>query len=295
MQLVNPFYAARLRRHTEQAPTYNVLDLFSGIGGFSLGLDRAGMQTVAFCEIDPFCRKALARHWPETPIYHDIRSLSQRRLHHDRIPPIDIICGGYPCQPFSIAGKQRGERDPRHLWPEMYRLIREIRPRWIICENVAGHVELGLDTVLNDLATIDYAATPFVIPACAVGAPHRRDRVWIVAHAAGIRLPQTLGTHSRQSAPQLPAEPFRWDLPASFVCGDADGIPYRMERTRALGNSVVPQIPELIGRGILLHESTQKAPCSSRWDFTRRPIQDRRHQSQPSMKSKGASPVFGGT
>lgn len=261
MKAANPFYAASARRvpHRQHAiphhsAPYAVLDLFSGIGGFSLGLQRAGMRTVAFCEIDPFCRQVLRRHWPKTPIYHDIHQLTARRLHHDNINHIDLICGGYPCQPFSVAGKQRGQRDPRHLWPEMSRLIRELRPRWVICENVAGHVELGLDAVLADLDDSGYTATPFVIPACAVGAPHRRDRVWIVAHAAGIGLPRQLGPQERYLTSELPAQTFRWDLPAPFTVGGDDGIPWRMERAQALGNAVVPQIPELIGRAILAYE-----------------------------------------
>lgn len=250
MHIVNPFYASRRPPRAAHA-RFNVLDLFSGIGGFSLGLQRAGMRTAAFCEIDPYCRDVLARHWPTTPIYHDIRQLTERTLRHDRIPPIDLICGGYPCQPFSVAGHQRGENDPRHLWPEMHRLVRELRPRWVVCENVLGHVELGLDAVFDDLDAAGYASTAFVVPACAVGAPHRRDRVWVVAHAAGIRLPGALGPQGGQPAPQLPAEAFRWELPAPFTCGDDDGIPFRMERTQALGNAVVPHIPELIGRAIL--------------------------------------------
>ncbi len=252
MQIVNPFYAKRMPVRPLGTPVsrMQVLDLFSGIGGFSLGLERAGMHTAAFCEIDPFCRSVLARHWPKTPIYHDIKTLSARRLNHDGISHIDLICGGYPCQPFSIAGKQRGEHDPRHLWPEMYRLIRELRPRWVVCENVAGHIELGLDTVLDNLENAGYTATPFVIPACAVGAPHRRDRVWIVAHTASLRLPRAVGPEGGQSAPQLPPASLRWDLPAPFTCRGDHGIPFRMERTQALGNAIVPQIPELIGRAI---------------------------------------------
>src|SRR3954469_7162518 len=121
-----------------------ILDLFSGIGGFSLGLERAGMRTAAFFEIDGVCQQVLRQHWPATRIYDDIRQLTARRLQHDGITSIDLICGGYPCQPFSIAGKRRGAADPRHLWPAMYRLIRELRPRWVVAENVAGHVELGL-------------------------------------------------------------------------------------------------------------------------------------------------------
>ena len=259
---INPFYAARLSRYRRTPPqesAFRVLDLFSGIGGFSLGFERCGMQTAAFCEIDGYCRQVLRTHWPRSPIYSDIKSLTNRRLHHDGIHDIDLICGGYPCQPFSTAGNQRGERDPRHLWPEMYRLIRELRPRWIVCENVAGHVELGLDTVLADLDDAGYTTTPFVVPACAVGAPHRRDRLWIVAHAARIRLPRPVGSHSGQPASELFAAPVRWDLPAPFTCGSDDGIPCRMERTQALGNAVVPQIPELIGRAILAHEGALQA------------------------------------
>lgn len=258
MRAVNPFYAERIARRQTFVRNTNrlkILDLFSGIGGFSLGLERAGMETVAFCEIDPYCQQVLRRHWPKTPIYHDITQLTARKLHHDNITSIDLICGGYPCQPFSIAGNQKGADDPRHLWPEMSRLIRELRPRWVVCENVRGHVELGLDAVLDDLEHQGYAATPFVLPACAVGAPHRRDRVWIVAHAAGVRLSRAMGTQGRQSPAQLSAAPFRRELPQPFTVGSDDGVPFRMERAQALGNAVVPQIPELIGRAILHCES----------------------------------------
>ena len=162
-----------------------VLDLFSGIGGFSIGLEKAGFETVAFCEIERYCQEVLRRHWPNTPIYDDVRSLTAEQLRADGIVRPDVIVGGYPCQPFSVAGVRRGEEDDRHLWPEVYRLIKEIRPTWGIFENVAGHISMGLDEVLSDLEAEDYAARPFVIPACGVDAPHRRDRVWIVAHANG--------------------------------------------------------------------------------------------------------------
>ena len=156
-----------------------VLDLFSGIGGFSVGLERTGhFRTVAFCEIDPFCRKVLAKHWPRVPIHGDIRELSA-----DDIGPVDIIVGGYPCQPFSAAGQRRGVEDDRHLWPEAYRLVAATRPAWCLFENVAGHVSMGLDDVLSDLEGEGYAVWPLVIPACAVDAKHRRDRVWILAHS----------------------------------------------------------------------------------------------------------------
>jgi DNA (cytosine-5)-methyltransferase 1 len=136
----------------------------------------------------------------------------------------------------------------------MHRLIREIRPKWVIAENVGGHVERGLDTVLSDLDAAGYTAWTFIIPACAVGAPHWRDRVWIVAHATGIRLPRSLGPLSQQFAQALPSSQVWWDLPTPFTCGGNDGIPDRMDRTSALGNAVVPQIPEVIGRAIIACE-----------------------------------------
>jgi len=157
------------------------LDLFSGIGGFALGLERTGgFRTVGFCDIDPFCRQILRRHWPDVPIFNDVRTLTA-----DAVGPVDIVTGGYPCQPFSLAGQRRGEADDRHLWPEVRRLLAELRPSWFIGENVAGHISMGLDDVLSDLAAEGYAARPFVLPAVAVDAKHRRDRVWIVGHAAG--------------------------------------------------------------------------------------------------------------
>ena len=158
-----------------------VLDLFSGIGGFSIGLEKAGFETVAFCEIEDYPRAVLRKHWPDTPIYRDIKQLTAEQLRADGIVP-DVIVGGYPCQPFSVAGKQLAEKDERHLWPEVLRLIRSIRPRWVICENVSGHVKLGFDQVASSLEDEGYSVWPFIIPACAVDAPHRRDRLWIVAH-----------------------------------------------------------------------------------------------------------------
>ncbi len=161
----------------------NVLDLFSGIGGFSLGLERAGFKTVAFCEIEKYPQSIIKKHWPNVPIYEDVKQLTKEKLINDGINDIGLICGGYPCQPFSVAGKQRGQEDDRHLWPEMYRLIKSIRPRWVIAENVAGHINMGLDNVLSNLEDANYTWQTFVIPACAVNAIHRRDRVWIIGNA----------------------------------------------------------------------------------------------------------------
>jgi len=175
-----------------------VLDLFSGIGGFSIGLEKAGFETVAFCEIEPYCRGVLERHWPDTPVYGDVKQLTAEQLRADGIIP-DVIVGGYPCQPFSVAGRQRGEKDPRHLWPEVHRLIRELRPRWVICENVSGHIKLGLDEVLTTLEAEGYTVWPFIIPACGVDAPHKRDRVWIVANATGGHAGRTPGQDESES------------------------------------------------------------------------------------------------
>ena len=161
----------------------NVLDLFSGIGGFSIGLEAAGMNTVAFCEYDKQAQKVLKKNWPNTPIFDDVRTLNKDLLDAQGIKDVGLICGGYPCQPFSLAGERRGAEDDRHLWPEMFRLVQELRPTWVIGENVAGHITMGLDQVLSDLEGENYTARPFVIPACAVDAPHRRDRVWTIAHA----------------------------------------------------------------------------------------------------------------
>ena len=156
------------------------LDLFSGIGGFARGLEATGFfSTTCFVEQDPYCQAVLKHHWPDVPVLEDIRNVQGP----DLPTRPDVICGGFPCQPFSHAGKQRAQDDPRHLWPEMFRLIRECRPTWVVGENVIGLVQLGLDEVLSDLENEGYATRTFNIPACAVGAPHIRQRLWIVAHA----------------------------------------------------------------------------------------------------------------
>ena len=162
------------------------LDLFSGIGGFSLGLEATGgFETVAFCDIEEFPRKVLQKHWPHVKQYKDIKELTYEKLKADGIGSIDIITGGYPCQPFSQAGRKKGEQDPRHLWPEYLRLIKECRPSFVIGENVSGHLKLGLDSVLADLESEGYATRTFSISAASIGANHKRERVWIVANANG--------------------------------------------------------------------------------------------------------------
>lgn len=162
----------------------NHLDLCSGIGGFALAARWMNWQTIAFCERDKFCQKVLKKHWPEVTIYDDLTTFNASEF----MGRVDILTAGYPCQPFSQAGKRMGAEDDRHLWPEVRRVITECRPRWIVCENVAGHITMGLNDVLTDLESEGYTAQAVVIPACATGAPHRRDRVWIIANANDSRI-----------------------------------------------------------------------------------------------------------
>lgn len=237
-----------------------VLDLFSGIGGFSLGLERTGgFQTVAFCEINPFCRRVLAKHWPKVPCYHDIRELTGQRLLADGIH-VDAICGGFPCPDISIAGRGLGIEGPRSgLWHHYARLIDEIRPSVVIVENVAALLIRGMGTVLAGLSAIGYDAEWSVIPACAMGAPHTRERVWVVAYPQCKRL-SGLGKNQRLfgAAEETYAKHFNSLLGAwsaldmdTASLRKCDGVPRSAHRLEALGNAVVPQIPEMIGRAIL--------------------------------------------
>lgn len=157
----------------------NVLDLFSGIGGFSLGLERAGFKTVAFCEVDKKCQAVLKKHWPDLPIFDDVSNLKGKDIEEK----IDVICGGFPCQDISLAGKGAGLAGKRSgLWSEFHRLIEEIRPKYAIIENVSALRSRGLDQVLREISEIGYDAEWHCITAASVGAPHRRDRIWIVAY-----------------------------------------------------------------------------------------------------------------
>jgi DNA (cytosine-5)-methyltransferase 1 len=177
------------------------LDLFSGIGGFALGLQKVGFETVAFCEIDKYCQTLLNEKWKGVKIYNDVKEITKERLEADEVELPEIITGGFPCQPFSVAGKQKGTSDDRHLWPEMFRIIKELKPRWVIGENVKGLINLEngmvFETVCTNLEGEGYEVRAFNIPAAGVGAPHRRERIWIVAHrkesmvnADGVRLEQ---------------------------------------------------------------------------------------------------------
>ena len=179
------------------------LDLFSGIGGFAVGLEATNFfKTTCFVEQEPYCKEVLRHHFPEVPILGDIKNVKRSDLPD---PDPDVIVGGFPCQPFSSAGLQKAQSDSRHLFPEMFRLIKECRPSWVIGENVIGIVKLGLDEVLTDLENEGYATRTFNIPACAVGAPHLRQRVWIIAHSDSKGKPN--GAIDAQAQGELVADP----------------------------------------------------------------------------------------
>jgi DNA (cytosine-5)-methyltransferase 1 len=203
------------------------LDLFSGIGGFALAAKWGGLDTVAFCEQDEFCKSVLAARWPGVPIHDDVRKLDG----HD-FRGVELITGGFPCQPFSEIGERKATDDDRHLWPEMRRVIAQARPAWVLAENVSGIVGLALDLVLSDLEAEGYACRALAIPACGVGANHERERVWIVANAS--RQPLRVARQPRQDAHSWDAEP--------DVARVANGIPNGVDRNKALGNAIVPQV-----------------------------------------------------
>lgn len=243
-----------------------VLDLFSGIGGFSLGLERTGgFKTVAFCEIEKYPQKVLAKHWPEVPIYDDVRQLTAERLATDGIGRIDVITGGFPCQDISVAGKQAGmgEGTRSGLWSEIARLIGELRPRYAIMENVtallSGDSGRWFGRVLGDLAEVRYDCEWHCISASELGAHHHRDRVWIIAYpnGAGLQERPLLSRISSQErcndyGENSPLGGARFAVPE--LVRRLHGIPRRVDRIKGLGNAVVPQIPELIGRAILESE-----------------------------------------
>lgn len=282
----------------------NVLDLFSGIGGFSLGLERAGMKTIAFCEIDKKAQLVLRKHWPNVPIFEDVSTLKKEDLNEQ----VDVICGGFPCQDISLAGRGAGLEGARSgLWYEFHRLINEIKPRYAIIENVSALRSRGLDKVLWSLAEIGYDAEWHCIPASAVGAPHQRDRIWIVAYPSSWGCQGLYDWHPESenaftSSENVAHTNSEWQLQQegseqnergrTCDCGEnvahtnsaqreggglpsgilaenanlggtswwevepsvgrvAHGIPNWSHRLKQLGNAVVPQIPEAIGRAIM--------------------------------------------
>lgn len=280
-----------------------VIDLFAGIGGFSLGLERTGgFETAAFCEIDAFCRRVLAKHWPTVRQYDDVRTLTADTLRRDGIA-VDVITAGFPCQDVSTAGRMAGltAETRSGLWSEVLRLTGELRPGHLILENVSNllrgpsHKPGGwFGRVLGDLAQIGYDAEWQCISASRLGAPHERDRVWIIAYPnekVSARLPSgapakvsILGSDSQYSRGEKAANPEQgqrplgqsaggvgrifqpvpwhraWPIASEPVLGrGADGVPNRVDRVGACGNAVVPAIPELIGNAILASLEQQRA------------------------------------
>ena len=160
------------------------LSLFTGIGGLDLTAEMAGFQTVGQCEWAEYQTKLLEQHWPDVPRWKDIRTLTKESFYEKTgLRTVDVVSGGFPCQPFSLAGKRQGTTDDRYLWPEMLRVIRELRPTWVLGENVPGIVSVALDTVLSDLEDSGYSAQAFIVPACGVDAPHKRERVAVLAYS----------------------------------------------------------------------------------------------------------------
>lgn len=249
----------------------NVLDLFSGIGGFSLGLERAGMRTVAFCEIDPFCRRVLAKHWSQVPCYEDVRSLTADRLHADGIS-VDALFGGFPCQNVSIAAAVHGgdtclDGEQSGLWFEYERLIGEIKPKIVGIENVDRLAGNGLDRVLRSLAALGYDAQWDTLPGWLAGAPQARQRTWVVAYPTGQRMEGLFKSIRSFAAGQgwaggaahlldVARSPFIGTdrFPQPLLRGMDDRPANWVDRLHACGNAVIPQIPEAIGRAIMSYD-----------------------------------------
>ncbi|MFJ8811649.1 DNA cytosine methyltransferase [Amycolatopsis thermoflava] len=248
--------------------TLTVVSLFAGIGGIDLGLERAGLTTVGQVEIDPYCRAVLARHFPEVPKHDDVRTAvawwrSQAR------PRVDVVAGGFPCQPFSLAGLGLGITDPRWMWPAMAAVIRALRPRYVLVENVPallGHPD-AFGTVLADLAESGFDAEWAVLPATAFGAPTPRERLYLLAHPARVDgqprhlleprrnggSPLATGGLSGLPAPQQRRAARAWLAREPRVDRLADGIPHQVDRLRVIGNAVIPAAAEHLGRLILAH------------------------------------------
>ena len=218
--------------------------LFSGIGGLDLGLERAGMRVIWQTEIDPYASRVLKKHWPDIPNLGNVKDIN----FYD-VPRPDVICGGYPCQPFSYAGRRNAENDPRHLFPWVANAIRILRPRYAILENVAGHLTAGFGTVLGTLAQVGYDSRWDCLPANALGAPHYRDRVFIIAMDAN--------SDSELRRAKFPKPKRVTWIPEPDMDRMANGVSHRLDRLRGLGNAVVPQVAEYIGKIIVNDAKTE--------------------------------------
>jgi DNA (cytosine-5)-methyltransferase 1 len=234
-----------------EQPTH--LDLFSGIGGFSLAFEAEGFKTIGFAEIDPYASAVLKKHWPNVPNYGDVRD----------VPTIQcsVITGGLPCQPFSVAGKRRGSEDDRHLWPALLSVIGWCEPEFCLLENVPGIIGMELDNVLSDLEGIHYATRALVVPAAARDARHIRQRVWILAnaHGPGLQAPAREQLEGIQETPRtfqgcefsrgIATQGRTWTVEPKLG-RVANGIPNRVDRIRCLGNAIVPQVAQIFARAI---------------------------------------------
>lgn len=233
------------------------LSLFSGIGGIDLACEWAGIETVAFCEREAFCQRVLKKHWPDVPIFDDVCTLNRQALEDKGViepgGTIDVIAGGWPCQPFaSVNRKRKGSEDERHLWPEMFRLIRELRPRWVVGENVADFSKSDEhEQTHKDLESLGYKTQTFITAAATVGAPHRRYRTFIIAYShdeSELQANQAAGSEREEwDAWRNLARWYRrktsgtyWDVHQSGVPGVDDGLSDRVDRSKFLGNAVVP-------------------------------------------------------
>lgn len=227
--------------------------LFNGIAGFPLAASWAGIPTKWTVEIDEFCNKVSKKHFPDAIQYTDIRTVKN-------LPYVDIISGGFPCQPYSVAGKQLAGADDRALWPENLRIIREGKPAYFIGENVTGIIGLAIDEIIASLEAEGYTCETFIVPACAVGAQHRRDRVWIVAYSYsegffGRGYGELLEEASVRQTQVLPcASSFKRNaLSQPLLPRGNNGLPNRVDRTRALGNAIVPQVAYQLFQAIIQH------------------------------------------
>lgn len=240
--------------------------LFAGIGGFDLGLERAGMSVLWQCETDEFCQRVLARHFPGRPCYPDVR-----RLRGADLAPVDVLCGGFPCQSVSHNGHGLVQSDERWLWPEFARLIGLLRPRYVLVENVAALVGRGFHDVITDLAAMRYDAEWDCLRASDAGAPHRRERLYLVAYPERVGCQEGPRVFAGEPRADLP-QPATWRgvpdrnadgalrlVPPSDVQRVADGVPDELDRLRAVGNALVPQIAEWIGRRIIEWEQEVRA------------------------------------
>ncbi|MGD2087255.1 MAG: DNA (cytosine-5-)-methyltransferase [Candidatus Aminicenantes bacterium] len=233
---------------------------FSGIGGFEIAARWAGIETNWSIEVDEYCREILNLHFKKTKKYKNIMEVNLNELE-----PVDIISGGFPCQPFSYAGKRRGKADDRYLWPKMLEIIRIVKPSFVLGENVYGIINMALDQTLIDLEDSGYTCETFCIPACALNAPHRRDRVWIIAYTS-CQYGDTTKFQTKVSNKEI-EKAIRhwknirfihrgvnkvefWKADESLLCRNADGLPYELDRLKALGNTIVPQIAYLFFEAI---------------------------------------------